>query len=93
MKCDNCNTEFKYFRLLKSFWFGYLNIKCEQCDAIFEHKMFNRVLGGLIIGGSMLTINLIFEEKTILKVIIGFIMVAVFFSLVTPFIMRFNRLK
>lgn len=93
MKCDNCKTEFKYFRLFKSFWYGYSNIKCEQCDAIFEHKMFNRLLGGLIIGGSILTVNLIFEEKTTLKVAIVFILVAVFISLITPFIMRFNRLK
>ncbi|AUC78276.1 hypothetical protein CW736_02160 [Nonlabens sp. MB-3u-79] len=79
MKFDNCNTDFKYFVLLKSLWFGYLNIKCQQCDTIFEHKIFNRLLEGLIILGSPLTINLILEQKTILNVISGFILVSVFF--------------
>jgi len=93
MKCDNCNTKFKYFRLLKSFWFGYQKVKCEQCDSTFEHKLYNRLLGGLIIGLSILAGNLFFEEKTVLKSIIGFILIAVSFSLITPLIMKFNRLK
>ncbi|MFT4838206.1 MAG: CXXC-20-CXXC protein [Nonlabens sp.] len=93
MKCDNCNNEFKYFRLLKSLWFGYSDIKCELCGTIYEHKMFNRLLVGLIIGASVLTTNLIFEGKTVLKVIIGYMLISVFFSLITPFVMRFKRLK
>ena len=93
MKCNNCNTEFKYFRLLKSFWFGYLNIKCEQCDSVFEHKYGNRLIGGLIIGGSILFSNLIFIEKTFMKTIIGFAIISLVLSLITPLIMKFNRVK
>jgi hypothetical protein len=60
MKCDNDHTRFNYFKLLKSFWMGYENMKCEQCNTTFEHKLFNRFLAGLISGVSILVSVLIF---------------------------------
>ena len=92
MKCDNCNNDFNYLSRLKSFWLGYKNIRCEQCGAIFEHKMFNRILGALNIGLSLLISNIIFEDKNILYTIIGFISIAILLSLISPFIMKFNRI-
>jgi CXXC-20-CXXC protein len=93
MKCDNCNTEFKYSSLLKSFWSGYANIKCEQCDAVFEHKTFNRLVGGLIIGVSLVASTVIVQDSSILKTAIGFIVIAGLLLLLNPLIMKFNRVK
>ena len=93
MKCDKCNNDFNYLSLLKSFWFGYTNIRCGQCGAIFEHKIFNRMLGGFNVGLSLLISNIIFEDKNILHTIIGFISIAILLSLVNPLIMKFNRIK
>jgi len=93
MKCHNCNNEFAYLSLLKSFWLGYPNITCGQCGAIFEHKMLNKILGALNIGLSLLMSNIIFEDKNLMYKIIGFASIAILLSLANPLIMKFNRIK
>jgi CXXC-20-CXXC protein len=93
MKCDNDHTRFNYFKLLKSFWMGYENMKCEQCNTTFEHKLFNRFLAGLISGVSILVSVLIFEEQSVVISMMAFILTALLFSLFTSFVMRFKRLQ
>lgn len=47
-KCENCNNQFSTRQLLRSAWLGYEKINCRNCDAVYEHSLFNRVLVSLI---------------------------------------------
>jgi CXXC-20-CXXC protein len=93
MKCDNCKNDFSYSSILKSFWIGYTNIKCAQCGAIYEHKMFNRLLGAIIIGIPFLLIQIFFVDTDITYKVIGYISIAFILSLLYPQILKFNRIK
>lgn len=35
--CENCNTQFSWKKIYKSFWWNYKPIKCDNCGA--EHKI------------------------------------------------------
>ncbi|AFU67647.1 cxxc_20_cxxc family protein [Psychroflexus torquis ATCC 700755] len=91
MTCETCNTKFSYFKLLKSFWFAYQDIKCNHCDSTFEHKLSNRVLGGLLVMIPIFISFMVFEDKPVLVPIIGFILMSMVLSLSLPFIMKFSR--
>ncbi|NBC24280.1 MAG: hypothetical protein GVX78_01530 [Bacteroidetes bacterium] len=93
MKCENCNDEFNYLGLLKSFWFGFTNIRCGQCGAIFEHKMFNRILGALTIGLALVITYLTFQDTNIVYSIVGLLSITLLLSLANPFMMKFNQIK
>ena len=93
MTCETCNTKFSYFKVLKTFWFGYQDIKCDHCDSTYEHKLSNRVLGGLLVMISIFISFMVFEDKPVLVPIIGFILMSIVLSLLLPFIMKFRRLE
>jgi len=93
MRCKNCKNEFKYFSLLKSFWFGYADIKCEKCGAIFEHKFQNRLLVIILIGLPFAISYFLIEDKNTAFKIVGFVSMAAFLSLITPLVNIFNRVK
>jgi CXXC-20-CXXC protein len=93
MTCETCNAKFSYFKVLKSFWLGYQDIKCDHCDSTYEHKLSNRVLGGLLVMISIFISFMVFEDKPVLVPIIGFILMSMVLSLLLPFIMKFRRLE
>lgn len=43
-KCKNCNMQFSWVNIYKSFWWGYKPIECETCNT--EHRI--TVLGRII---------------------------------------------
>lgn len=93
MTCETCNAKFSYFKVLKSFWLGYQDIKCDHCDSTYEHKLSNRVLGGLLVMISIFISFMVFEDKPVLVPIIGFILMSMVLSLFLPFIMKFRRFE
>jgi CXXC-20-CXXC protein len=93
MTCETCNAKFSYFKVLKSFWLGYQDIKCDHCDSTYEHKLSNRVLGGLMVMISIFVSFMVFEDKPVLVPIIGFILMSMVLSLLLLFIMKFRRLE
>ncbi|WP_042148265.1 TIGR04104 family putative zinc finger protein [Paucisalibacillus sp. EB02] len=36
-KCENCNAQFSWNKIYKSFWWNYKPIKCDDCGA--KHKI------------------------------------------------------
>jgi len=93
MNCETCHTKFSYLKLLKSFWFGYQDIKCDHCDSTYEHKLSNRILGGLMVMIPIFVSFIIFSDKPKLVPIIGFVVMSMVLSLFLPFMLKFRRLE
>ena len=36
LKCENYNTKFNYFSLLKPFWIGLKKVECRKCHSIYD---------------------------------------------------------
>ncbi len=53
-KCKACNHPFTFSQVFRSFWRGYATIECQNCHTHYEHRMKNRLLGGLAVGGATL---------------------------------------
>jgi len=41
-KCENCNAQFSWSKIYKSFWWMYKPIECENCGAIHKITIFGR---------------------------------------------------
>lgn len=94
LKCENYNTKFNYFSLLKAFWIGLKKVECRKCHSIYEQGPFNKILGGLAVIIAIFLSNILFlEDKNILSVLFVYIVTMFVFSLFVLFLMNFNLLK
>lgn len=49
-KCKKCKTTLSSKSIFKSFWKGYKNFSCSNCQTQYEFNSKDRLIGGIIIG-------------------------------------------
>ena len=42
-KCENCNEQFSWSEIYKSYWWTYKPIKCKQCEAVHKITITGRI--------------------------------------------------
>ena len=73
-KCEQCKTTLSLRAIFKSFWKGYKNFSCSNCQTQHEFNFKDRLIGGIIIGISTLFSSLImnyFKLEIISKLTLG----------------------
>jgi CXXC-20-CXXC protein len=68
-KCKKCKTTISSKLIFKSFWKGYKNFSCSNCQTQYEFTDKDRLIGGLVIGISIFFSGLImsFSELEIVS--------------------------
>ncbi|MFT5964792.1 MAG: CXXC-20-CXXC protein [Flavobacterium sp.] len=73
-KCKKCKTTISSKLIFKSFWKGYKEFACSNCETYYEFNDKDRLIGGIIIGISTFFASLImtfFELEIVLKLTLG----------------------
>ncbi|MBP1970503.1 CXXC-20-CXXC protein [Virgibacillus natechei] len=91
-KCKNCNSQFSWSKIFKSFWPAYEPIECDNCGT--KHKITN--LGKSTVGAMSLLPIFIFGYvlyplgNTFVMVGIGFLIGIIGF-LLTPYVVKYKE--
>ncbi|WP_077212266.1 TIGR04104 family putative zinc finger protein [Bacillus dakarensis] len=91
-KCENCNTQFSWSKIFKSFWWTYKPIQCDNCGVIHTITTLGRstvtaltIVPMLVFGYFLSPFNNIFVTISIgiLISIVGF--------MIAPFVVRYKK--
>ena len=69
-KCKKCNSTLSSKIIFKSFWKGYRNFSCTNCQTQYEFTSKDRLIGGFVIGISTL-ITSVFMNYVALEIILN----------------------
>lgn len=58
-KCKKCNKPFSSKLLYKSFWKGYKDFKCLNCQTNYQFSSKDRLTGGMVVGISIFLSSLL----------------------------------
>ncbi|NBC24312.1 MAG: hypothetical protein GVX78_01695 [Bacteroidetes bacterium] len=73
-KCKKCNNPFSFTLLFKSFWSGYIDLNCTNCQTNHTFSLQDRLIGGAVIGISIFITGLLmnyFQEGLASKLLVG----------------------
>lgn len=98
-KCEKCKTQFSFKIIFLSFWKGYKNFVCTNCQAQYKFDTKDRLIGGLIIGlstfiyGLTMSILTYYELAFSVKFILGmvsFLISSIFLSALSTLFFSFE---
>lgn len=87
-KCEKCSTTLSSKTIFKSFWKGYKKFNCLNCHSVYEFNFKDRLIGGILVGISIFTTNLIMyiiEVEIVWKLIFG-LSLLILFAVVLSFL-------
>jgi CXXC-20-CXXC protein len=73
-KCKKCKATLSSRLIFKSFWKGYENFSCSNCQTQYQFNSKDRLIGGIIVGISTFFSGLImhcFEFEIVSKLMLG----------------------
>jgi CXXC-20-CXXC protein len=91
--CEKCTQKFTFQQVLKSFWKGYKNINCTNCNISYKHALKNRILGGTSVGiGTFIGAVMMSYSKTDIEfgLLIGLASSALFSLLSSSILISFS---
>jgi CXXC-20-CXXC protein len=77
-KCKKCKAKLSSKLILKSFWKGYKDFSCSNCQTQYEFNSKDRLIGGIVVGISTLFSSLImncFEFEIVSKLMLGLLVI------------------
>ncbi|WP_083446210.1 TIGR04104 family putative zinc finger protein [Viridibacillus arvi] len=92
-KCDKCNTQFKWSKIIKSLFLSYRPIQCNQCGT--EHRIifFSRIILSLLSVLPLWLFGFIISPQLSLSISYTFpiiILYVVFLFLLFPFFSKYK---
>lgn len=75
-KCKKCKTSLSSKSIFKSFWKGYKNFSCSNCQTQYEFNSKDRLIGGIVVGISTFFSSLIMnysELEIVSKLLLGIV--------------------
>lgn len=91
VKCDNCNTSFKWKQIYRANWI-YGPVKCNKCGFKYKITFPSRfIVVGLTIVPMLIFGYSSFPMRNVLLTMIISIGVAIIGSLLTPFLVKYKR--
>lgn len=91
-KCKNCNTQFSWGSIYKSFWWGYIPIECKNCNT--EHEI--TIIGRFIFVSMTIIPMLVFGnffslfDNAFATIGVG-ITILLIGSLFTPYLVKYKK--
>jgi CXXC-20-CXXC protein len=67
-KCEKCKTPFSFRIIYKSFWGGYKNFACTNCQSQYKFNTKDRLIGGSVVGLTTF-ISVIIMNSFVLEII------------------------
>ncbi|MFJ5564335.1 TIGR04104 family putative zinc finger protein [Lysinibacillus xylanilyticus] len=92
-KCDKCNTQFKWSKIIKSIFLAYRPIQCNQCGTEHGIIFFSRIILSLLsvlplcLFGSIISTQLSLSISYTVSIMILY---CVFLVLLFPFFAKYN---
>ncbi|MBC2396157.1 CXXC-20-CXXC protein [Clostridium acetobutylicum] len=96
VKCTNCNNKFKWYQIVVSIFNKSHTIKCKNCNSDFKLTHKSYIIGSLLSVVIPLTITImyiIFNNNQPPISLFLFILLILIFSMVLPFIMKYEKLN
>ncbi|RDW20261.1 hypothetical protein CWR48_06080 [Oceanobacillus arenosus] len=91
-KCENCNSQFGWEKVFKSFWWAYRPIECDNCGNTHKITILGRLTGAAI---SVVPMMLFFNylspfDSSSLTISTGLI-IGIVGLLVAPYVIQYKR--
>ena len=92
-KCETCGNRFNWSTIYKSLLIAYRPIKCSECNTAHRIMFSSRIIASLLIVLPMYIIFLVISpplDLTIPSTLLIAILFAIPFSLVTPYLIKYQ---
>lgn len=91
-KCQNCNAQFSWGKIYKSFWWNYKPIKCNECGTTHKITVFGRIAFVSLTILPMIIFGNFLSPFVNVLVTLGIALFILFIgSLLTPFIVTYKK--
>ena len=95
-KCKKCKKPFSFKLVCASFWKGYKDFKCVNCQTNYQFSSKDRLIGGMVVGTSTFLSSLLMftiELELMSKLGLGIVLSAVLCICLSLFSMKFLEFK
>ena len=95
-KCKKCKKPFSFKLVCASFWKGYKDFKCLNCQTNYQFSYKDRLIGGMVVGASTFLSSLLMftiELELMSKLGLGIVLSAVLCICLSLFSMKFLEFK
>ncbi|WP_422122322.1 TIGR04104 family putative zinc finger protein [Planococcus sp. X10-3] len=91
-KCQNCNAQFSWSKIYKSFWWGYKPIKCSECGTVQKITIPGRItFVSLTILPMLIFANFLSPFNNFIATLATGILILIIGSLLTPFCVTYKK--
>ncbi|MGE7926063.1 TIGR04104 family putative zinc finger protein [Viridibacillus arvi] len=92
-KCDKCNTQIKWSKIIKSLFLAYRPIQCNQCGTVHRIRFSSRIIFSLLSVLPLWLLGFIILNQLSLSIFYTFsiiILSGVFLFLLFPFLAKYK---
>ncbi|MBA9029421.1 TIGR04104 family putative zinc finger protein [Peribacillus huizhouensis] len=91
-KCENCNSQFSWSKIFKSFWWTYKPIKCDNCGTKHKITIFGRfTFGALTTLPILIFTNFLSPFNNVFMTIGIGILILIVGCLFTPYVVQYKE--